>query len=168
MTRVLTTDNTPFNLDHVPEYVDDVRFCVLDCSDNKFIDFFFLPLIYLESFYSPMVELSIGEYTVKMPLDWSIMACDEDYGAMEVIPLTSLNDRGFHALLFNPLKHFVPESKEVTIRNVYSDVKWYFPKLRVGNILVVPVEDKEVPLCVMFVKDHAKIPAPLDIGTVFE
>lgn len=168
MSKILTVDNTAFEIDHVPDKVDDLRFCVLDCSTPSYVDFFFLPLVYLESFYSPMVDLALGEYSVKMPLDWSIMVCDEDYSAMEIMPLTSLNDRGFHALLFNPLKHFVPEVKEITMLNVYSDVKWFFPKLKTGNILVVPIESGEEPLCALFVKDHAKIPSPLDIGLIFE
>ncbi len=168
MSKILTVENKMYDIDHVPEVVDDLRFCVLDCTETDYIDFFFLPLIYLESFYSPMVVLSIGKYTVKMPLDWSVMVCDEDYSAMEIMPLTSLNDRGFHTVLFNPLKHFVPESKEVVMMDVYSDVKWFFPKLKTGNILVVPVEDGDTPLCALFVKDHTKIPNPLDIGLIFE
>ena len=168
MSRILTVENKTFEMDHVPEVVDDMRFCVLDCTTPEYLDFFFLPLVYLESFYSPMVDLALGNYSVKMPLDWSIMVCDEDYSSMEVMKLTSLNDRGFHALLFNPLKHFVPETKEISMNNVYSDVKWFFPKLKTGNILVVPVEDGEEPLCALFVKDHAKILSPMDIGLIFE
>lgn len=168
MSRILTVENESFEINHVPDIVDDLRFCVLDCTTPSYLDFFFLPLVYLESFYSPMVDLALGDHSVKMPLDWSIMVCDEDYSAMEVMPLTSLNDRGFHALLFNPLKHFVPESKEISMNNVYSDVKWFFPKLKTGNILVVPVEDGKEPLCALFVKDHAKIPSPMDIGLIFE
>lgn len=168
MSRILTVDNKNFDLDHVPDVVDDLRFCVMDCTDPEYYDFFFLPLIYLESFYSPMVELKIGKYFVKMPLDWSIMVCDEDYTSMEVLPITSLNDRGFHALLFNPMTHYVMETKEITLHNVYSDVKWFFPKLKNGNILVVPVEEGDEPLCVLFVKDHAKIPSPMDIALIFE
>lgn len=103
-----------------------------------------------------------------MPLDWSIVVCDEDYGDLEIIPLTELNDRGFHSLLFNPLAHMVPTSKEITISNVYADVKWYFPKLKNGNILVVPVEDKEKPLCALFVKEGTKIHTPIDIASLFQ
>jgi hypothetical protein len=166
--RILTVENNPYELDSIPEEIEDIRYCVLDCSDKHNIDFYFLPLIFLESFHSPAIVLEIGKHTIKMPLDWSIVVCDEDYGDLEIMPLTKLNDRGFHSLLFNPLEHMVPASKEITISNVYADVKWYFPKLKNGNILVVPVEGGEKPLCALFVKEGAKIQTPIDIATLFQ
>lgn len=166
--KILLPTNETYELDHVPSQVDDLQFCVLDCTDSSYIDFFFLPLIYLESYYAPSMVLSIGKHVINIPLDYSIMVCDEDFTTLELIPLTSLNDRGFHALLFNPLKHFVPESKPIEELDVYADVKWYFPKLKTGNMLVMPVEDGDSPRCALFVKEHAKIPSPMDIGLLFE
>lgn len=147
--------------------MEDVTYCVFDYSDVKNPDYYFLPLIFLESFYAPSVVLNIGDYTVQMPLDWSILVCDEDYSDMEVVPFTSLNERGFHTMVYNPLRHMVPRPKKVSITNVYSDVRWYFPKLKHGNILVVPVENKPSPNCVLFVKDAHKLPDVLDIGALF-
>ena len=112
--------------------------------------------------------LQIGDYSIQMPLDWSILVCDEDYSDLEVMPLTSLNDRGFHTMVFNPLRHMFPRPKEINITNVYSEVKWFFPKLKNGNILVVPVEDKECPNCVLFVKEINKLADTIDIGALFE
>lgn len=152
----------------MPNEGDDVTYCVLDYSDSKNPDYFFLPLVFLESFYAPVVVLKIGEYTVQMPLDWSILVCDEDYSDIEIMPLTSLNDRGFHTMVYNPLRHMIPKPHEVTILNVYSDIKWYFPKLKNGNILVVPLENKPVPSCALFVKDTTKLPDVLDIGALFD
>jgi len=157
-----------YDLDKVPEAIEDIRYCVFDYSDPKNPDYFFIPLIFLESFYAPAVVLQIGEYKVQMPLDWSILVCDEDYSDLEVMPLTSLNDRGFHTMVFNPLKHMVPKPHEVNIANVYTDIKWFFPKLKNGNILVVPVEDKPCPNCVLFVKELGKTSDVIDIGALFE
>ena len=168
MTQILTNDNISYDLNKIPEEIADIRYCVFDYSDPKNPDYFFIPLIFLESFQAPAVVLRIGEYTVQMPLDWSILVCDQDYSDMELMPLTSLNDRGFYTMAFNPLKHMVPRPQEVSITNVYSEVKWYFPKLKNGNILVVPVEDKHCPNCVLFVKDVAKLPEVIDIGSLFE
>ena len=33
--KILKTDNTPFNLDKVPETGDDIQYCVLDTNNNK-------------------------------------------------------------------------------------------------------------------------------------
>ena len=47
--RLLTLEhNTAYELNEIPEEVDDVRFCVLDNSDPKDPDYFFIPLIFLE------------------------------------------------------------------------------------------------------------------------
>lgn len=140
----------------------------MDYSDPKNSDYFFIPLVFLESFQSPSVVLQIGTYTIQMPLDWSILVCDDDYSDLEVMPLTSLNDRGFHTMVFNPLRHMVPRPQEINITNVYSEVKWFFPKLKNGNILVVPLEDKLCPNCALFVKEISKLPEVISIGALFE
>ena len=166
--RILTNDNVAYELDKVPNEIEDIRYCVLDYSDPKNPDYFFIPLIFLESFHSPSVVLSLGKHTVQMPLDWSILVCDNDYSDLEIMPLTSLNDRGFYTMVFNPFRHMVPRPHEINIMNVYTEIKWYFPKLKNGNILVVPVEDGLYPNCALFVKDSSRLPDIIDIGALFE
>jgi hypothetical protein len=158
MTRILTVENQSYDLDFVPEEIEDIRYCVLDYSDKDNADYIFVPLVFLESFNSPAAVLKLGKYTVKVPLDWSVVVCDPSVGDPEVLPITSLNDRGFKAFVFNPITGFVPEFIEVEIVNIYQEVKWYFPKLKYGHILTVPVEEKDNPKCVFFVKETNKIP----------
>lgn len=165
---ILTEENLSYNLDKVPEENVDVRYCVLDCSNPSEMDFYWLPLIFLESFNAPAVVLDIGPYQVQMPLDWSILVCDDSYSDMEVMPLTQLNDRGFHAITFNPLEHMVPVSYEVNISNIYADVKWYFPKLKNGNVLTMPLIQGATPPCSLFVKEGNKVPDPLDMAILFD
>jgi hypothetical protein len=158
MTRILTVDNESYDLDFVPEEVEDIRYCVLDYSDKNNADYIFVPLVFLESFNSPAAVLKIGKYTTTVPLDWSLIVCDPSVGDPEVLPITSLNDRGFKAFMFNPITGFLPTFAEVEIVNIYQEVKWYFPKLKFGHILTVPVEEKNNPQCVFFVKETSKIP----------
>lgn len=165
--KILTTENMSYDLDKIPNEIEDIRFAVFDYSDIKNPDYFFIPLIFLESFYAPAVVLNIGEYVIQMPLDWSILVCDSDYSDLEIMPLTSLNDRGFHTMVFNPLRHMVPTPQEVNITNVYAEVKWFFPKLKNANILVVPLEDKPHPNCALFVKEVNKLPDIIHIGDLF-
>lgn len=164
---ILTQENKSYNLNCIPDESVDLRYCVFDCADVNDTDYFFIPLIFLESFYAPAVVLNINGYTIQMPLEWSIIVCDEDYTDVEVVPLTQLNDRGFHTPLYNPLRHMVNEPAEISITNVYAEVKWFFPKLKSGNLLVVPVEDKENPKCVLFVQEKNKVPNNLDIAQLF-
>ena len=156
--RILTLENECFNLDDLPETIeDDVRFSVLDNSDPKNPDFFFVPLIFLESFSAPAMVLDIGGHEVTMPVDWSVaVGCSESGNDLEVLPLTSINDRGFEAFLFNPLKSFKTDFAEIKIVNFYTDVKWYFPKMKNGQLLSVPIREGAKPLCAYFVKDISR------------
>ena len=156
--RILTLENECFNLDDLPETIeDDVRFSVLDNSNPKEPDFFFVPLIFLESFSAPAMVLDIGGHEVTMPVDWSVaVGCSESGMDLEVLPLTSINDRGFEAFLFNPLKSFKTDFAEVKITNFYTDVKWYFPKMKNGQLLSVPITEGKNPLCAYFVKDISR------------
>jgi hypothetical protein len=156
--QILTLDNLPFDLNNLPDEVDDsMRFAVLDNSNPVEPDFFFQPLIFLESFNSPAMVLKIGDDEVTMPLDWSIAVGDSQSSCdIEIIPLTSLNDRGFEALCFNPLSSFRLEFKPIEIVNFYNDVKWYFPKMKNGQLLAVPHNSKSKSLCSYFVKEISR------------
>ena len=135
--RILTLENECFLLNNLPDTIeDDIRFSVLDNSDPKNPDFFFVPLIFLESFSAP--------------------GCSESGNDLEVLPLTSINDRGFEAFLFNPLSSFKADFATVNIVNFYTDVKWYFPKMKNGQLLTVPITDGPKPLSAFFVKDISR------------
>lgn len=154
--RILTLDNEAYPMDQIPEEIDEVRFCVLDNSDPSDPDYYYIPLIFLESFNSPALVLKIGENIIRMPVDWQLLIGEPDFGDLEVIPLTSINDRGFNVFCFNPLSSFRPEFKQVEIVDIYQDVKWYFPKLKPGQMLAVPLTEGKEPLCVFFIKDISR------------
>ena len=69
--KILTLDDRAYSIEKIPEWVDEkLRFAVLDNSDPGNPDFFYIPLIFLESFNAPAAVLQIGEHRIKMPLDW--------------------------------------------------------------------------------------------------
>jgi len=154
--RILTLNNRSFDLNDLPDEVDeDTRFSVLDNSNPNDPDFFFMPLIFLESFNSPAILLNIGGHEIQMPLDWCMVVGDKECGLdPEVLPLTSINERGFDALCFNPINGFRAEFMPIEIVNIYQDVKWYFPKMKNGHLLTVPLHDGPSPPCVYFVKEY--------------
>lgn len=155
-------------MNEIPGEVEDLRFCVLDNSDPKDPDYFFIPLIFLESFNSPALVLKIGPWTIKMPIDWQLLIGEPDLGDLEVVPLTSINDRGFNVFTFNPMTSFKPEFYPVEVVDIYQDVKWYFPKLKPGQMLAVPLESgKEKPLCAYFVKDISRQSEVVNYGKVW-
>jgi len=183
MLRVLTGENTTFSMNDVPDEVEinDIRYCVLDYSNQNDVDYLWMPLIFLESFSSPAVDLRIGKYRIQLPLDWSIVIGEKDLGDIEIISLVSINDRAFNAFCFNPLTSYIPEFLEIEIMNVFPDVKWYVPKLKYGHILAVPLRDcteppkkdekgrwlEYGPQVAFCLRDTNKIPDALDIRKLF-
>jgi hypothetical protein len=166
--KILTLENRTYTLEKIPEYVDDtLRFAVLDNSNPADPDYFFIPLIFLESFNAPAAVLQIGPYKLSMPLDWKMVIGEAEQGELHVLPITSLNDRGFEAFTFNPLIGSKPEFFEVDIIDIYQEVKWYFPKIKSGQILAIPLQNGKNPKCAYFVKDISKQCENLDYGSVW-
>jgi|TARA_R110000868_G_C10827545_1_gene759109 hypothetical protein len=164
---ILTLENKAYEMNEIPDEVEDMRFSILDNSDPKNPDYFFIPLIFLESFNSPALVLNIGGNLVKMPVDWQILIGEPDFGDLEVIPLTSINDRGFSVYTFNPLTSFKPVFETVEIVDIYQDVKWYFPKLKPGQLLAVPINDGDKPMCAYFVKEISRQSEVVDYAKIW-
>lgn len=150
--NILTAENKPFNTETLPDQLGDVYYGVLDNSNPFDVDYFFHPLAFLESFNSPAIQLRIGgKYKVKMPIDWQILIGDPEYGDLETVPLSSLNDRGFKAFQYNPISGFRPSFLDVEVVDVITDIGWFTPRLKNGQFLCVPIEWGDKPQCVYFV-----------------
>lgn len=159
--------NKSFDIDQLPNQVDELRYCVLDYSDPKDVDWYFIPLIFLDSFSRPAADLVIGKYRIQVPLDWSIVISDKNFGNLEIIEIKQLNDRPFEAFILNPINGYVPDFGEISIENIFPDVNWCVPKLKNGHILAVPLDSSDKPPCALFVKDINKITDILDISKIF-
>ena len=166
--RILTLENKCFELTQLPDQLEEeVHFSVLDNSDPKEPDFFFVPLIFVESFSSPAIVMEILGKEIMMPVDWCMAVGDSTSGNdLEVLPLTSINDRGFEAFLFNPLSSYKIDFGDIKITNFYNDVKWYFPKTRNGQLLSVPITEGKNPLCAFFVKDISRQSETIDYSAL--
>lgn len=155
-------------MNEVPNLVeDDLQYCVLDYSNTHDVDFLFYPLVFLDQFPRPAADLKIGPYRIRMPLDWSIVIADKDFGLVEIIELKHLNDREFTAFCLNPIASYMPSFHEITIENVFPDVMWHMPRLKNGHLLAVPLHDRDQPMCAFFVRDTNKLPESLDITKIF-
>lgn len=165
--NILLLDNTKYNLENLPDEVDDVRFAILDNSNPSNVDYHYIPLIFLESFSAPALVLRIGDATIKMPVDWQILIGEKELGDLETLPLTSINDRGFNAFEFNPLSSFSPSFLPIEIIDIYHDVTWYAPRLKNGQFLCVPIDEGEKPRCVYFVKEISRSCEIVDYSQAF-
>ena len=162
---ILTIDNKLCNLEKLPDTLEeDIRFSVLDNDDPANPDFYFNSLIFLESFSSPAAVLNIGGYEITVPLNWSIaVGCSDVGGDVEILPITSLNDRGFEAFSFNPLTSFRHTYLPIEIVNIYNDVLWYAPRIRPNQLITTPINDDEKPLCVFLGPNTNRLNEIIDI-----
>jgi hypothetical protein len=165
--KILTLENKAYNLEVLPEEIDDLRFAILDNSNPQNVDYHYIPLIFLESFNSPALVLRIDDQVIKMPLDWQILIGEPDLGDLETLPLTSVNDRGFKAYQFNPISGFRPSFLDIEILDIYNDVTWYAPRLRNGQFLCVPINDEVKPRCIYFVKEISRNCEIIDFSQAF-
>jgi hypothetical protein len=166
--HILTLENNcSYNLENLPEEIDDLRFAILDNSNPQNVDYHYIPLVFLESFNSAAVVLKIGDRTVKMPLDWQVLIGEYECGDLETLSLSSLNDRGFSVFEFNPLSSFSPTFLPIEIVDIYYDITWYAPRLRNGQFLCVPIDDGPKPRCVYFVKEVSRNSEIVDYNQVF-
>jgi hypothetical protein len=166
--RILNLENNEYyNLETLPEEIDDLRFAILDNSNPTNVDYHYIPLIFLESFNSPALVLHIDDKIIKMPMDWQILIGEPEIGDLETLPLTSVNDRGFKVFEFNPLSSFRPSFLNIEIVNIYHDVTWYAPRLKNGQFLCVPLDDGPKPRCVYFVKEISRNCEIVDYNQAF-
>lgn len=166
--RILNLENNEhYNLETLPEEIDDLRFAILDNSNPTNVDYHYIPLIFLESFNSPALVLQIGDRTLKMPIDWQVLIGEPEIGDLETLPLTSINDRGFKVFEFNPLSSFRPSFLDIEIVNIYHDVTWYAPRLKNGQFLCIPIDDGPKPRCIYFVKEISRNCEIIDYNQAF-
>jgi hypothetical protein len=161
--NILTPENTSFDLNQLPDRTDDLRYCVLDYSDPHSVDYYWPPLVFLDIFSTPCADIRIGNHNIQMPLNWSVVVGDKHAGDLEVMRLIDLNDKDFDVFVFNPISGFMPHFMNIEIANVFSDVRWCFPKLKNSHFLAVPLENKPQPLCAFFIQDVGKNTDTLDI-----
>lgn len=170
---ILTPDNKPLKMDLIPDSIDeDIRYSVLDINNRKNYDFYFHPLVFLESYNAPAVVLQIGDNFVKMPCveppnDWKILIGEPEIGQIEAVSLEDINSRDFSAFCFNPISSYRPSYKPIRIVDTFPDIKWHMPTLQTNFILTVPLSSAPKPECVYFVTGATgrKLDS-LDIGDI--
>jgi len=154
--KIHTLDDTAYELNELPEKINDMQFAIFDNSNPKDADYFFVPLIFLESFTSPALVLKIADKVIKMPMDWNVLIGEEETGDLEAIPLTSINNRNFKVFEFNALSSFKADFLPIEVIDVYNEVEWYNPKLKNGQYLAVPIEEGENPRVIYFIKEVSR------------
>ena len=164
---ILNEENNPVDLNLIPNECD-MYFWVFDNSTGA-KDYFCVPLIMLESFYSPTIKLCLTmdnsrhnptKFFINVPADYQILIGEPSHGDLEINPVTSLSGRHFKAFSMNPISSFRPEYLHIEVEDVLPSIKWYMPKIRTGQLLAIPLENKHKSSCIYMVRD---IPKSLEI-----
>ena len=156
--RILSLESGSMDLVSLPETLSkEIHFSVLDNSTPQNPDFFFNPLMFLETFSSPAAVLHIGQYEIMLPLDWMIVIGDGTTGNdLEVLSITSIHNRSFEVFSYNPITSFRPEFESIEVVNIYNNVKWYFPKLNSNQLLTYPLLIEDKTPCVFVTPEISK------------
>jgi hypothetical protein len=154
--RIHTLEDKSYELNELPESVEDMRFAIFDNSNPKDADYFYTPLIFLESFTSPALVLRVADRVIKMPLDWHVLIGEAETGDLEALKLTSINDRNFNVFEFNSLSGHSANFLPIEVIDVYNEVQWYNPKLKNGQYLAVPIDTGDKPRVIYFIKDVSR------------
>ena len=88
-------------------------------------------------------------------------------GDLEIMPLVYLMDKDFDVFCFNPIRGYMPSFLKLEIINTWPDVKWYFPKLKPGQMLAVPLTEGDKPMCAYFIKDISRQSEVVDYSKVW-
>lgn len=162
--KVLTNENKQLEIDNLPDEIDDIRFCVLDYNNEEEADHYFKPLIFLESFNDESYEFQIGKTKIALPKSWSILCQGREGWDLELIEFTKINQRPFKIFTYNPINGFVPYFFDIELKNIFNDVKWFFPKLKYGQLLTVPLDNSPKPSCIYIThQKNNKVPEILDM-----
>lgn len=160
--RILTLDNTQKELDLVGKSIKETHYSVFSVNNkaDRFFDYYFKKLVFLEQFESVGVHLRIGGHNVVLPANWSIIVGDRDTTDVEIVPIDETNDRGFTALSINPLLSTTPSFLEIEMVDIFPDMSWNTPKMDVHNFLVTPLPENYQNLSILIIdeRNQKKIP----------
>lgn len=164
---LLNENNNPISIDYISNNTDNrYNYCILDYEDPNNSDFYFIPLLYLDTFNTSSACIKINNKILTLPLDWFILIGEPEIGDLEFIRLDHCIDKDFKCLNLNPIKSYRPKYSTLEIIDIYPDIKWYTPKLKNGHILALPIENKENPECIFITKELTKIADVIDLSKI--
>jgi hypothetical protein len=164
--RILLPENIGKEIDLIDSSAPPESYAVLDYSTQDDVDFRFMPLYFGDSFSRPAASLKIGPYRLQVPLDWSVVIADSQFGILEVLEISKLNDRDFETFIFNPISGYAASFLDIVLEDTYPDVAWTTPKLRQGHFLAIPLTKEHRPPCAYFIRETTRMTDALDISKI--
>lgn len=170
--NILTVENKIINLCNIDEFTDIPRtqFTIIDLGsdaikEEEAPDIRFPKLVYIEEYTGPAIKCSIGGHIVIIPLSWYIFIGEEDFGDVEIVPVTSINARNFSTVVSDPIRGFRHHFMDIRPVDLYMEYEWVLPKVKNGQAVAVPInDDPDRPLCIYLSPSKSKIPETVNAG----
>jgi hypothetical protein len=170
---ILTEHNSPLETDGIADSTG-VHFCVLDFSKQKNPDYYFEPMIYVETFATHITVLSVGPFQVTLPFSWCILV-GELGKPVEYVSIEDILSRDLSAFCINPISGFSPIYLPIRLEEPRRNVSLSMPPVKQHQLLVLPIgyernsegERKEGPLCIMASDRKAKIIDSMDASLLW-
>jgi hypothetical protein len=161
---ILTEENTPLNIQTNFDILKEKRimFSVFDCSLKDNYDFFFLPLIYLESHKTDIAILKLNNNLVYLPVNYKILIGERYYDKLENVSIFDCYSGIFSAICLNPINCYTLDFVKIEVVSILNDVIWFFPKIKNYNYVVYPIENKKSPKCILVANDIIRLPDELE------
>ena len=157
---VLTPENKVFDMNTVGDFIPDAMYCSLNLTTLKDADYYFHNILGTVNFSSIAAELQIGDYTTQVPINWQILIGDDETGMVETVrvdDLLSINDP--YAFVYNPITSKYIKFLPVKVKNIFTiNIRWQIPMIGKSNMLVLPIEYKESPNCIMIADEIDRFP----------
>lgn len=132
---ILNENNKPLILDsiHTPTLTE-----YMYVLDLEMMDFTLTPLTVLEEIIAPTIELTVHNFTFTLPANWNVLVVDDETLQLDVVEVSELSGRDFHAFVYGPDK---PRHEQVPLQ--VTDYSPHFtnvgPSLTKNQMLCHPI-----------------------------
>lgn len=169
--KILTQEEGVYELDEIPNEIEDMHFWTLEYVNNsdEDTDYYLNLLLFLDIFTDMRLDIRIGDFYMSMPKSWSILCADKFVGDAEIIsPIApGFNERNFNAFSFNPESGFKPDYLPVEVTSIMPETKWHMPRLKHGQLLAIPITHEPDGFCIYITNQkNYKVPDVLDISFI--
>ena len=172
--KFLTEENTVMDTDYIGDTVEkQLYFMTLDFSKPKSPDYMAKPLTALNEYNDAAAELSIGNFSVILPLKWHILISEA--GVVEYMPIKRLGGKDMKAFCLNPISGYMPSMNTVKILDSHRTASWTCPIFEKDNLLVIPIGKeldtdgnlRDYPTCIMAGEPGCRVPDSVELASLW-
>lgn len=167
---ILDENNQMVDIDQISKN-KEVHYAVLDFSKPRLPDYFFRPIIFIDTYTAPAAMLQIGPYKTLIPFKWSIVVTYADIA--ELVAIEDIVSRDHEAFCINPITGYMPSRLPIRYKGSL-EVSWSYPTLGKSDMLVIPIaetiqkddEKRRGPICIL-AGERIKIPETIDLSLLW-